>query len=106
MATDDQPTARKEISHRRNHSERKYHWVDRPPDDHFRQPQQGTRGTIPGVHDRGENAEGSVRRDRIYTCEWNGRPIDVSRAKESAASGRRRELPKAHLFLAERPSAR
>src|SRR6266404_821525 len=106
MAAHDQPTARKEIPHWRNHSEREHHWVDRPPNDHIRQPQQGIGGTVFGIHDPGKDAKSGQRCHRLHTGEWNVWADDDGRTTEGAASGRRGELPEAHLFLAERTAPR
>src|SRR3954467_4302606 len=79
--------------------------MDRSPDDHRCEQEQRAGRTISGIHDPGEDAEGRLRCHRVHAGERNRGTVDVGRAAEGAALGRRRKLSKTYLLLAKRAPA-
>src|SRR5437667_106235 len=106
MAAHDQPTACEAIPYWRNYSEGEHHRLDRPFNDHVGQPKQRISGTVSGIHDPSEDAKSGQRCHRLHSGEWNICADDVSRTTKVPSSGRRGELPEAHLLLAKRATPR
>jgi spermidine/putrescine transport system substrate-binding protein len=80
--------------------------LDRPHDDHRGERPPGTRDRVPGIPGRGPHPEAGGQRDGLHPRQSRRGSVHVGRGEEELAPGRRRELPEAHLFLAERATPR